>query len=102
MSGVEVIENQLSENPCCPHGPTILFSRLIGKEKRRFFACSACRDRKDCNFFLWEEELHKTDQEKRSIWAREVEDYKGGVNHASLQAIFEKVLFFNFVTSTSN
>uniref|UniRef100_A0A8B9J8K1 GRF-type domain-containing protein n=1 Tax=Astyanax mexicanus TaxID=7994 RepID=A0A8B9J8K1_ASTMX len=23
---------------------------------RRFYACSACRDRKDCNFFQWENE----------------------------------------------
>ena len=28
-----------------------------GKEEtRRFYACSACRDRKDCNFFQWEDE----------------------------------------------
>jgi len=26
------------------------------KEGRRFYACSACRDRKDCNFFQWEED----------------------------------------------
>ncbi|KAM3831882.1 rRNA N(6)-adenosine-methyltransferase ZCCHC4 [Vipera latastei] len=44
--------------PECPHGPTILFSRILpGTEKaRRFYACSACRERKDCNFFQWEDE----------------------------------------------
>ena len=39
-------------------GPTLLFVKVNqGKEEtRRFYACSACRDRKDCNFFLWEDE----------------------------------------------
>uniref|UniRef100_A0A2K6L9R5 Zinc finger CCHC-type containing 4 n=1 Tax=Rhinopithecus bieti TaxID=61621 RepID=A0A2K6L9R5_RHIBE len=45
-------------SPLCPHGPTLLFVKVIqGKEEtRRFYACSACRDRKDCNFFQWEDE----------------------------------------------
>ncbi|XP_019381677.1 PREDICTED: zinc finger CCHC domain-containing protein 4 isoform X2 [Gavialis gangeticus] len=44
--------------PCCPHGPALLFVKISqGKEEgRRFYACSACRDRKDCNFFQWENE----------------------------------------------
>nr|XP_021523893.1 zinc finger CCHC domain-containing protein 4 isoform X4 [Aotus nancymaae] len=44
--------------PLCPHGPTLLFVKVTqGKEEtRRFYACSACRDRKDCNFFQWEDE----------------------------------------------
>ncbi|XP_061565864.1 rRNA N6-adenosine-methyltransferase ZCCHC4 [Cololabis saira] len=44
--------------PCCPHGPTLLFAKTCkGKDEgRRFYACSACRDRKDCNFFQWEDD----------------------------------------------
>ncbi|XP_071599917.1 rRNA N(6)-adenosine-methyltransferase ZCCHC4 isoform X2 [Heliangelus exortis] len=44
--------------PSCPHGPALLFVKTgQGKEEgRRFYACSACRDRKDCNFFQWEDE----------------------------------------------
>ncbi|XP_041842374.1 rRNA N6-adenosine-methyltransferase ZCCHC4 [Melanotaenia boesemani] len=57
--GIEVIFPQSGNTtPCCPHGPTLLFEK-VGKGKdqgRRFYACSACRDRKDCNFFQWEEE----------------------------------------------
>ncbi|MEE6462340.1 hypothetical protein FKM82_001564 [Ascaphus truei] len=39
-------------------GPTLLFEKVSqGKEQgRRFYACSACRDRKDCHFFQWEDE----------------------------------------------
>ncbi|KAG1651806.1 Zinc finger CCHC domain-containing protein 4 [Nymphon striatum] len=36
--------------------PTLLFEQYsIGSQQisRRFYACSACRDRKDCNFFFW-------------------------------------------------
>ncbi|XP_015682619.2 rRNA N6-adenosine-methyltransferase ZCCHC4 [Protobothrops mucrosquamatus] len=40
------------------YSPTVLFTRVLpGKAKaRRFYACSACRERKDCNFFQWEDE----------------------------------------------
>jgi hypothetical protein len=38
--------------PICPHGPMMLFRRFVsGQEPKRFFACSACRDRKDCDFY---------------------------------------------------
>lgn len=39
-------------------GPTLLFEKVCrrGGAGRRFYACSACRDRKDCNFFQWEGE----------------------------------------------
>ncbi|XP_030419681.1 rRNA N6-adenosine-methyltransferase ZCCHC4 isoform X2 [Gopherus evgoodei] len=59
-SGVAVLLGQESGQPapCCPHGPTLLFVKISqGKEDgRRFYACSACRDRKECNFFQWENE----------------------------------------------
>ncbi|KAJ1525178.1 hypothetical protein ONE63_010010 [Megalurothrips usitatus] len=49
--GVEVILDNLENNPSCPHGPTIIFKRLVDGAEQKFYACSACRDRKDCNFF---------------------------------------------------
>ncbi|XP_045429554.1 rRNA N6-adenosine-methyltransferase ZCCHC4 isoform X2 [Pipistrellus kuhlii] len=59
-SGVEVVlsSEPAAPAPRCPHGPTLLFVKVSrGKEDtRRFYACSACRDRKDCNFFQWEDE----------------------------------------------
>lgn len=39
-------------------GPTLLFEKRCrgGEAGRRFYACAACRDRKDCSFFQWEGE----------------------------------------------
>ncbi|KAJ6659412.1 hypothetical protein lerEdw1_019144 [Lerista edwardsae] len=58
--GVRVFLNRDSATlaPHCPHGPTLLFSKMLDEkeEGRRFYACSACRERKDCNFFQWENE----------------------------------------------
>ncbi|XP_053108235.1 rRNA N6-adenosine-methyltransferase ZCCHC4 isoform X2 [Hemicordylus capensis] len=59
-SGVAVLldRNPTIPPPHCPHGPALLFAKILhGKEEgRRFYACSACRERKDCNFFQWENE----------------------------------------------
>ncbi|KAI5616357.1 zinc finger CCHC domain-containing protein 4 [Silurus asotus] len=54
-------------------GPTVLFQVMCRGEKseKRFYACSACRDRKDCSFFQWEKEkiseerLHVREEQKR-------------------------------------
>ncbi|KAJ8262121.1 hypothetical protein GJAV_G00162470 [Gymnothorax javanicus] len=58
--GIEVIlpNTEGEKAPTCPHGPTLLFERLCTGETqgRRFYACSACRDRKECSFFQWEDE----------------------------------------------
>ncbi|XP_048458228.1 rRNA N6-adenosine-methyltransferase ZCCHC4-like [Rhincodon typus] len=60
VPGIELILNREAEAraPHCPHGPTLLFVKVTRKkrESRRFYACAACRDRKDCNFFQWEDE----------------------------------------------
>ncbi|KXJ18418.1 rRNA N6-adenosine-methyltransferase ZCCHC4 [Exaiptasia diaphana] len=44
--------------PECPHGPMLLFERFFkdGKPSAKYYACSACRDKKDCSFFQWEKE----------------------------------------------
>ncbi|XP_057711892.1 rRNA N6-adenosine-methyltransferase ZCCHC4 [Corythoichthys intestinalis] len=54
--GYEVIlKDDDTSTPRCPHGPTLLFEKQ-GKGGQRFYACSACRDRKECSFFQWEDE----------------------------------------------
>ncbi|XP_006630118.2 rRNA N6-adenosine-methyltransferase ZCCHC4 [Lepisosteus oculatus] len=73
-TGIEVIlkEGEFGNNPFCPHGPTMLFVKMSKGEQqgRAFYACSACRDRKDCNFFQWEDEKISKDR----LLAREEEN----------------------------
>ncbi|XP_068914450.1 rRNA N6-adenosine-methyltransferase ZCCHC4 [Tenebrio molitor] len=78
MSGVGVIVEDLQSHPWCPHGPTLLFSRKTDGIKRNFFACSACRDRKLCPFFLYEDEKNKY---KAEIWEQERAKLLQGVDH---------------------
>ncbi|XP_023681231.1 rRNA N6-adenosine-methyltransferase ZCCHC4 isoform X1 [Paramormyrops kingsleyae] len=71
--GIEVIIQEGDKKaPSCPHGPTLLFEKVCPGEPagRRFYACSACRDRKDCNFFQWEDD--KVSEDRRL--AREAEN----------------------------
>lgn len=45
--------------PCCVHGPGLLFQRIgtaSKNDRRKFYACSACRSRKECSLFMWEDE----------------------------------------------
>jgi hypothetical protein len=55
--GITVILNDSIEPPHCPHGPTVLFQRHCSE--RAFFACSAFRDKKDCQFFVWRDDFEK-------------------------------------------
>ncbi|GAB1607402.1 rRNA N6-adenosine-methyltransferase ZCCHC4-like [Argonauta hians] len=59
VNNIDVVLDSTTANPPhCPHGPTLLFVRYVsgGKSSKRFYACSACRDRKDCNFYQLEDE----------------------------------------------
>lgn len=50
-------------------GPALMFVRYSGSDGgRRFFACSAFRDRKDCSFFQWcDEEVSQEKLEMRKM-----------------------------------
>lgn len=56
--------DKMSENPYCQHGPTVIFT----SGKKKFYACSACRDHKLCNFYHDYEEGKKISDEKLKIW----------------------------------
>ncbi|CAL4137201.1 unnamed protein product, partial [Meganyctiphanes norvegica] len=72
--GVDVIINNISGNPYCPHGPTILFEKFqASKQSRQYFSCSACRDRKDCSFFFWADQ---------KISSTKMQDWKNIYNEA--------------------
>ncbi|XP_062859679.1 rRNA N6-adenosine-methyltransferase ZCCHC4 isoform X2 [Trichomycterus rosablanca] len=68
-----IIQDEDKSVPHCPHGPTVLFQIMCRGDKsgKRFYACSACRDRKDCKFFQWENEkvseesLHAREEQNR-------------------------------------
>jgi len=47
-------------------GPTLLFERYVSEQSlpRRYYACSACRSRKECQFFQWADQRKSN---KRSV-----------------------------------
>lgn len=74
-SCVELLHDDSGDVPCCEHGPGLLFRRLgvSGKnDGRPFYACSACRRRKDCPFFLWKEQASRCSNSKRDLVMRRV------------------------------
>ncbi|XP_021923855.1 zinc finger CCHC domain-containing protein 4 isoform X2 [Zootermopsis nevadensis] len=90
LTRVEVILNDMNGNPSCPHGPMLLFKRVVNGAERSFFACSACRDRKDCNFFLWADE--KVTPNKKKTWDLERDRITPKINHVKLYKMFVKLL----------
>lgn len=90
MSRIEVNINNISNNPMCPHGPSILFSRVDSKGgKENFFACSACRDRKDCQFYLEEDEKDKMND--KASWEKARKRFIGELNHRKLFLMLNEV-----------
>lgn len=89
---MEVIIKDLKDHPQCAHGPTILFSREMKGTRRNFFACSACRERKHCSFFLWEDERNKLTTSKRNIWEQEKIKYLKNINHRKMFTTLNKVI----------
>lgn len=86
---VTVEVNGIENNLHCSHGPTVLFSK--NNDKRKYFACSACRDRKDCNFFIYEDEVNKISKYKKEVWEQEKKKYLGNINHIKQYITFNKV-----------
>ncbi|KAK3912785.1 rRNA N6-adenosine-methyltransferase ZCCHC4 [Frankliniella fusca] len=88
-NGVEVILDQIEDNPTCPHGPTILFKRTTGGNEQKFYACAACRDRKDCNFFMKFDEEWTT--KKKEIWEKRRIAVLPKIDHDQLISRFMKI-----------
>ncbi|XP_023234754.1 zinc finger CCHC domain-containing protein 4-like [Centruroides sculpturatus] len=77
-----VIQEDISSNPRCSHGPTLLFTKFVKdarKTGRRFYACSACRDRKECQFFQWEDE--KMSSCRKNHWENELKKTQNKLSH---------------------
>ncbi|KAG5676670.1 hypothetical protein PVAND_006488 [Polypedilum vanderplanki] len=72
---VEVIINDLEQNPNCIHGPTILF---LSKKGKKYFSCSAVRD-KSCFYLEYEKfERYKNErlQSKHNFKKETIEDLR--------------------------
>jgi GRF zinc finger len=52
----------------CLSGPTLLFERYTAGSAypRRYYACSACRDSKECTFFRWADEVKTKSDEQNN------------------------------------
>ncbi|CAH1099304.1 unnamed protein product [Psylliodes chrysocephalus] len=91
--GVDVIVNDIQNNPQCPHGPTILFLKQIkGGEIKKYFSCSACRDKKECKFFLW---MDQKNNYNKATWDLEIMNFKKGINHRQMFINLNEILEAN-------
>lgn len=49
---LRVIIRPADTHPVCEHGPALLFERRCGDKCQQFYACSAYRDKKDCQLYI--------------------------------------------------
>ncbi|GBM78492.1 Zinc finger CCHC domain-containing protein 4 [Araneus ventricosus] len=78
---MEVIVKDCKSHPSCPHGPCLMFERHTSngvKSGKRFYACSACRDRSDCNFFHWADDFSEN---KLKQWEERIAASKPPFTH---------------------
>ncbi|KAG7200667.1 hypothetical protein KM043_001220 [Ampulex compressa] len=88
--GLECLWSDLSKHPQCPHGPALLFSRYVDETAEQFFACSACRDRKLCKFYLKQgEQLTKA---MTTFWQQERKKFLQRYPHQKLYIRFNELM----------
>eukprot|EP00042_Codosiga_hollandica_P027076 m.132138 g.132138 ORF g.132138 m.132138 type:complete len:481 (-) comp52374_c0_seq10:19-1461(-) len=94
--GVDVLMDEwlsLDHIPACPHGPMLLFERYSASaEPHKYFACSASRDRKACDFFVHAHQSAKHSQKETLLLdsARQAQQQKriaGEAARLRLQAV---------------
>uniref|UniRef100_A0A336KBN6 CSON011077 protein n=1 Tax=Culicoides sonorensis TaxID=179676 RepID=A0A336KBN6_CULSO len=71
-TSVKVILDDKIIKPWCQHGPTLLFESNSEDKPIKFFACSACRSREDCPFYLEYngQEIINGNENKRTIFSK--------------------------------
>lgn len=112
MTSIQVIIEDLKNHPSCVHGPTLLFAKnsTDTEESRKYFACAACRDRKDCAFYMWEDEFTKksnnaADESQKTIqiWEKKRKAFVASKkSHIHLYALLNQVsglIFIHFCRS---
>ncbi|KAI4495714.1 hypothetical protein M0802_008337 [Mischocyttarus mexicanus] len=81
------------KHPHCAHGPTVLFGKYIDDTLEQFYVCSACRDRKECRFYLkYGEQLTKN---QHDVWEKEKKKVSKSYDHQELFIRFNKSLATN-------
>ncbi|XP_014600984.1 PREDICTED: zinc finger CCHC domain-containing protein 4 [Polistes canadensis] len=66
----------------CKHGPAVLFEQYVNGLIKRSYVCSACRDRKECRFYLrYGEQLTKHQQ---IVWETEKKKMNNSYDHQKL------------------
>ncbi|CAF2052194.1 unnamed protein product [Rotaria magnacalcarata] len=84
---IDFSENIEINHPKCVHGPTLLFHSSTSK----FFACSACRDRQECDIFIpYDERNEKGSKKMIQQNQREYERFK-----KHIQTLQKKRKIFN-------
>lgn len=84
-----ILTSNIANVPSCPHGPTLLFERFVkGVGSRQFFACSAYRDRKQCRFFRWADDM------KGKYGSLHSENDTGGKNQLCHPDLHKRFLLF--------
>ncbi|XP_014216966.1 zinc finger CCHC domain-containing protein 4 [Copidosoma floridanum] len=83
----------LKDHPECIHGPALLFGRENEGEEKKFYTCSACRDRKLCTFYL-EYDKEPSKYEKHA-WEQEKKKYAASYNHAKLFIFYNQLMSKN-------
>ncbi|XP_034254878.1 rRNA N6-adenosine-methyltransferase ZCCHC4 isoform X2 [Thrips palmi] len=73
----------------CSKRPTILFKRTIDGEEQKFYACAACRDRKDCNFFL--KQGDEWTSQKQAHWDTRRKHILPSIDRRQLSERLEKI-----------
>ncbi|CAD6226802.1 GSCOCG00005920001-RA-CDS [Cotesia congregata] len=89
-SNIECFWSDLKTHPKCPHGPTLLFAMRVKDDLKHFYACSACRDRKLCKFYL-KKDGELTENEKKK-WQNEIKTYSQMYNHQKSYIRFHELL----------
>lgn len=84
-ANIDVILDTVDKVPSCPHGPALLFERFVKNEgPRQFFACSAFRDRKQCSFFKWADDVKEKSDKSQAAFTTSC----AHVNQTSLRKRF--------------
>ncbi|XP_046469134.1 rRNA N6-adenosine-methyltransferase ZCCHC4 isoform X1 [Neodiprion pinetum] len=92
-SGYQCIWSDLADHPKCPHGPTLLFGRYVDGEYKQFYACSACRDRKLCSFYL--EHGSKPTKHQKQAWELEAKKVLPRYDHQKMFILLNEILATN-------